>query len=93
MFTKYRKAELIHILKENYLNKKNLTIDLRTIAVEDHESDEEYEEDYPVDTGRKLNVLCAFNLRPVSKGYADGYEDVELNDKVYLMVYGKTQNM
>ena len=93
MFTKYRKVELIHILKENYLNKKNLTIDLRTIAVEDHESDEEYEEDYPVDTGRKLNVLCTFNLRPVSKGYADGYEDVELNDKVYLMVYGKTQNM
>ena len=107
MFTKYRNAELIHILKENYLNKKNLTIDLRTIAVEDHESDEEYEEDYPVDTGRKLNVhktfrrrpgrllnvLCTFNLRPVSKGYADGYEDIELNDKMYLMVYEKTQNM
>ena len=24
---------------------------------------------YPVDTGRKLNVLCAFNLRPLSAGY------------------------
>ena len=23
----------------------------------------------PVDTGRKLNVLCTFNLRPVSTGY------------------------
>ena len=23
---------------------------------------------YPVDTGRKLNVLCTFNLRPVSNG-------------------------
>ena len=23
---------------------------------------------YPVDTGRKLNVLCTFNLRPVSTG-------------------------
>ena len=22
----------------------------------------------PVDTGRKLNVLCTFNLRPVSTG-------------------------
>ena len=25
-------------------------------------------ENLPVDTGRKLNVLCAFNLRPVSTG-------------------------
>ena len=24
---------------------------------------------YPVGTGRKLNVLCTFNLRPVSSGY------------------------
>ena len=24
---------------------------------------------YPVDTGHKLNVLCTFNLRPVSTGY------------------------
>ena len=23
---------------------------------------------FPVDTGRKLNVLCTFNLRPVSAG-------------------------
>ena len=23
---------------------------------------------FPVDTGRKLNVLCTFNLRPVSTG-------------------------
>ena len=25
---------------------------------------------YPVDTGRKLNVLCTFSLRPVSTGYS-----------------------
>ena len=24
---------------------------------------------HPVDTGRLLNVLCTFNLRPVSTGY------------------------
>ena len=24
---------------------------------------------YPVDTGRKLNILCTFNLRPVSTAY------------------------
>ena len=24
---------------------------------------------FPVDTGRKLNVLCTFNLRPVSTGF------------------------
>ena len=24
---------------------------------------------FPVDTGRKLNVLCTFNLRPVSAGF------------------------
>ena len=23
---------------------------------------------FPIDTGRKLNVLCAFDLRPVSTG-------------------------
>ena len=27
----------------------------------------------PVDTGRKLNVLCTFNLRPVSTGKASFY--------------------
>ena len=27
---------------------------------------------FPVDTGRKLNVLCTFNLRPVSTGSASG---------------------
>ena len=27
-----------------------------------------YGNHYPVDTGRKLNVLCTFNLRPVSMG-------------------------
>ena len=27
---------------------------------------------FPVDTGHKLNVLCMFNLRPVSTGLCDG---------------------
>ena len=27
-----------------------------------------YDGNDPVDTGRKLNVLCALNLRPVSTG-------------------------
>ena len=29
----------------------------------------DFEDQIPVDTGRKLNVVCTFNLRPVSAGY------------------------
>ena len=32
---------------------------------------------YPIDTSRKLNVLCTFNLRPVSTGYI--YKEIAAN--------------
>ena len=33
-----------------------------------------YITDHPVDTGRKLNVWCTFNLRPVSTGQISFFE-------------------
>ena len=36
----------------------NMTADFQILDLTDND---------PVDTGRKLNVLCTFNLRPVSR--------------------------
>ena len=43
---------------------------------------------YPVDTGRKLNILGMFNLRPVSTGYCLKACKEEGRNFIQFNVYG-----
>ena len=43
---------------------------------------------FPVDTGRKLNVLCTFNLRPVSTGFQR-----HKNERTFGFIFGKRASL